>query len=196
MSWFNQDPLKVLHRYPYPPSFLPFPLKCLRQFTSPLSTLATQFLGTQSSTGGSCSRRRASQLSVLIPLSPSVCVCLVAQSCPTLCDPKDSSPPDFSVHGDSPGKNTGMVSHALFQGIFLTQELNQGLPHFRQILYHLSHHGSPRILDWVAYPLSRGSSQPRNWTRVSCIAGDSLLAELPGKPSLPLTWHYSCLLPA
>ena len=35
----------------------------------------------------------------------------------------------------------------------------------------LSHHGSPTILEWVAYPFSRGSSQPRNWSRVSCIAG-------------------------
>ena len=36
---------------------------------------------------------------------------------------------------------------------------------------HLSHQGSPRILDWVACPLSRGSSPPSNWTGVSCIAG-------------------------
>ena len=35
----------------------------------------------------------------------------------------------------------------------------------------LSHKGSPRILEWAAYPFSSGSSQPRNWTRVSCIAG-------------------------
>ena len=39
------------------------------------------------------------------------------------------------------------------------------------ILYQLSHKGSPRILQWVAYPFSSGSSRPRNWTRVSCIAG-------------------------
>ena len=39
------------------------------------------------------------------------------------------------------------------------------------ILSHLSHEGSPRILEWVAYPFSRWSSWPRNWTRVSCIAG-------------------------
>ena len=44
-------------------------------------------------------------------------------------------------------------------------------PHFRWILYHLSHQGSPRILEPVAYPFSRGSSQPRNWTRISSIAG-------------------------
>ena len=37
--------------------------------------------------------------------------------------------------------------------------------------YQLSHKGSPRILEWVAYPFSRGSSWPRNRTRVSCIAG-------------------------
>ena len=57
------------------------------------------------------------------------------------------------------------------QGIFPTQGWNPGLPHFRWTLYWLSHQGSPRILAWVAYPFSRGSSQLRNWTRVSCIAG-------------------------
>ena len=56
-------------------------------------------------------------------------------------------------------------------GIFSTQGSNPGLLHFRQIPYHLSHQGSLRILEWVAYPSSRESSWPRNWTRVSCIAG-------------------------
>ena len=37
--------------------------------------------------------------------------------------------------------------------------------------FHLSQHGSPRILEWVAYPFSRGSFRPRNWTGVSSIAG-------------------------
>ena len=81
------------------------------------------------------------------------------------------SQPGSSVHGDFPGKNTGVCCHALLQGIFPTQGSNLGLPHCRQILYHLSHQGSPRILEWVAYSFSRGSSQPRNWIRVSCIAG-------------------------
>ena len=36
--------------------------------------------------------------------------------------------------------------------------------------YQLSHQGSPRILEWVAYPFSSGSSPPRNWTRVFCFA--------------------------
>ena len=62
---------------------------------------------------------------------------------------------------NSPGQNTGVGSLSLLQGIFPTQELNPGLPHCRWILYELSHQGSPGILEWVAYPFSRGSSQPR-----------------------------------
>ena len=107
-----------------------------------------------------------------------VCVlCLVSQSCLTLCDPMDCNLPGFSAHGDSPGKSTGVGCHLLLQGIFptpgieprsptlqadglpseppgkpknigddslpllqgifLTQESNQGLLHCRQILYQL-----------------------------------------------------------
>ena len=67
----------------------------------------------------------------------------VAQSCPTLCDPMDCSPPGFSVYGDSPGKNTRVGCHALLWGIFPTQGLNPGLPNCRRIFYHLSHQRSP-----------------------------------------------------
>ena len=72
---------------------------------------------------------------------------------------------------NSPGQNTGVGSLSLLQGIFPTQGLNPGLLHCRRILYQLSHKGSPRILEWVAYPFSRISSQPRDQTRVSGIAG-------------------------
>ena len=89
-----------------------------------------------------------------------------AQLCPTLCDPMDYNSPR-----NSPGQNTGVGSPSLLQGIFSTQGLSPGLPHCKQILYQLSHKGSPRILEWVAYPFSSGSSQPRNQTGVSCIAG-------------------------
>ena len=98
-------------------------------------------------------------------------LCLVAQSCPTLCDPMGCSPPGFSIYGDSPDKNTGVSCHALLPGIFSIQGLNPGLLHCRWILYHLSHQESPRILEWVAYHFSTGSSQPRNQTSVSCTAG-------------------------
>ena len=69
--------------------------------------------------------------------------CAVFQSCPILCDSMDCSPPGFSAHGDSPGKNTGVSCHALLQGIFPTQGLNLGLLHCKQILYHLSSQWSP-----------------------------------------------------
>ena len=46
---------------------------------------------------------------------------LVAQSCPTLCDTRDCSPPGSSVHGNTPGKNIRVGCHALRQGIFPTQ---------------------------------------------------------------------------
>ena len=70
-----------------------------------------------------------------------------------------------------PGKNTGVGSLSLLQGIFPTWGSNPGLPYCRRILYQLSHKGSPRILEWVAYPFCSGSSWPRNQTWVSCIAG-------------------------
>ena len=72
---------------------------------------------------------------------------------------------------NSLGQNTGVGSLSLLQGIFPTQGSNSGLPHCRWILYHLNHEGSSGILHWVAYPFSRGSSKPRNWTRISCFAG-------------------------
>ena len=96
---------------------------------------------------------------------------LVAQSFLTLCDPRDCSPLGPSVHGDSLGKNTGVGCHVFLQGIFPTQGPNPGLPHCGWILYCLSRQGSPRILEWVAYLFSRGTSQLRNGTGVSCIAG-------------------------
>ena len=73
---------------------------------------------------------------------------------------------------NSPGQNTGVGSLSLLQGILPTQGSNPGLLHCRWILYQLSHKGSPRILKWGAYPFSSISSQPRNQTRVSCIAGE------------------------
>ena len=68
------------------------------------------------------------------------------QSYPTLCHPMDCSQLGFCVHGDSPGKNTGVGCYALLQVIFPSPGLNPRLLcllHFRQILYPLSHLGSP-----------------------------------------------------
>ena len=83
-----------------------------------------------------------------------------AQSCPTLCDSMDCC-----LLGDSPwsfsGKSTGVGRHFLVQGIFPTQGLKLGLPHCRQMLYHLSHREAvfhklrePSQWLWIAYESS------------------------------------------
>ena len=89
-------------------------------------------------------------------MTPSICIyfeskymldfvyVLVAQACPTLCNPMDCSPPGSSIHG---------ILQAWIQ-------------------------------EWVAISLSRGSSQPRNQSWVSCFAGGCLLPELLGRPML------------
>ena len=48
-----------------------------------------------------------------------------------------------------------------------------------------------RILEWVAIPFSRGSSQPRNWTRVSCIPGGFFISW--GTREFPRIWENSVL---
>ena len=83
---------------------------------------------------------------------------------------------------DSPGQDTGVGSLSLLQGIFPIQGSNPGLPHCGRILYQLSHERSPRILGWVAYPFSRGSSRPKNRTRVFCIAGGFFTNSYHGSP--------------
>ena len=83
---------------------------------------------------------------------------------------------------NSPGQNTGVGSLSLLQGIFPTQGSNSGLLHCRHILYQLSHRESPKILEWEAYSFSNESSQPRNQTRVSWIAG-GFFTKISGKPN-------------
>ena len=72
----------------------------------------------------------------------------------------------WNQHHCAFGMLSGVGSLSLLQGIFPTQGSNPGLPNCRQILYQLSHKGSPRILAWVAYPFSSRSSltQESNWS--------------------------------
>ena len=67
----------------------------------------------------------------------------VAQSRPTLCDPVDCSPSGSSVYGILQARILEWVAISFSKGIFPTQGLNPGLLHFRQMLYYLSHQGSP-----------------------------------------------------
>ena len=80
------------------------------------------------------------------PFSPASAHAHLLLSCPTLCNPKDCNLPGSSVHGNFPGKNTGLGCHALLPEIFPTQGLNSGLLHCKRILYCLSHQGSPTLL--------------------------------------------------
>ena len=118
-----------------------------------------------------------------IPFPFVPCVCLVPQSCPTLWDPMDCSPPGSSVHGDSPGKYTAVGCHALLQGIFPTPGSNPGLLHCRWILNRLSHEGSP------SFPFSSVQSL----SRVRLFATPRITAF---QASLSITNSRSSLRPA
>ena len=67
-------------------------------------------------------------LDLLLPTKSFCAVRLVAQSCPTICNLMDCSPPDSSVHGGSPGKNTGVGCHALLQGNLPHPGIKSGSP--------------------------------------------------------------------
>ena len=121
-------------------------------------------------------------------LSHLSCFCLFATSW--------SEPASLLCPWDFPRKNTGMGCHSPLRGIFLTHVSNPPhlcLLHYRQILYPQNHlwvkitqlyltlcdpmdytvHGllQARIVAWVTCLFSRGSSQLRDWTQVSCIVG-------------------------
>ena len=139
--------------------------------------------------------------------------CLVAQSCLTLWNPLDCSPPGSSVHGDSPGKNTGVGCHALLQGIFPTQGSNPCLQHcgwtFFFFFNHLSHQGfhsgSP---EWHGRQNSKMTTQPfhlpwhplllyrHQFSSVQLLSHDWLFVTLwtvPRQASLSITNFWSFL---
>ena len=119
----------------------------------------------------------------LLPAFQSIWQCLlfcfqtlISHSCVLSCVSTDFVSDSLWSYGlyspwNSPGQNTGVVASPFSRGIFPTQGSYPGFPLCGQILYQLSHKGSPRILEWLDYPFSSRSSWPRNWTWVSCIAG-------------------------
>ena len=78
--------------------------------------------------------------------------------------------------------DTGVGSLFFLQGIFPTQGSNPGLLHCRWILYQLSHQGSPRILEWVAYPSPADLPDPGIKPGSPALQADSLPTELSGSP--------------
>ena len=84
---------------------------------------------------------------------------LVAQSCPTVCEPMDCNLRGCSVHGMLQAKILEWVAISYSRGIFLTQGSNLGLLHWRQILYHLSHQG---MLNRQGRPILQAQKAQRN----------------------------------
>ena len=90
-------------------------------------------------------------------------LCVLITQCLTLCDPYGVQPTRLLCPQDSLGKNTGVGSHSLLQGIFLTQGWIPGLVHCRQILYCLSHQGSPKINLSLSKSWRRRRQQRMRW---------------------------------
>ena len=130
---------------------------------------------------------RVAKLGSIILIISAIITLLLLFSCSVMSSslrPHALQPTGLLCPWDSPGRNTRVSCPSLFQGIFPTQGLNPGFPRCRWILYHLRRQGSPkkysqscpalcdprdytghrifqaRILEWVAVPFSRGSSQP------------------------------------
>ena len=110
-------------------------------------------------------------LIICIYICVCVCVCVCEWRCKLLNCVQLFVTPWIYSPWNSWDQNTGVGSRSILQGIVPTQGSNTGLLHCGQILYQLSHQGSPRILEWGAYLFSSRFSWPRNQTGVSCIAG-------------------------
>ena len=104
-------------------------------------------------------------------MSVACVLCLVAQSCPTLCDPMDCSLPASSIHGDSPSKNTGVSCHALLQGSFPTQGSNPVFCMGKPL-------GHGELCKWHVPPIKKRSGVSRGCNQLKSI--------LPTKPSTSL----------
>ena len=96
-------------------------------------------------------------------------LCLVTQWCLTLCNPVDCSQPGSSIHGDSPGKNTGVVSMPSSRGSSQPRDQTQVSRIADGFCTNWDTRDAQEHWSWVAYHFSRGSSQPRYPTK--CSAG-------------------------
>ena len=94
-----------------------------------------------------------------------------AQLCLTFCDPMDCSPPGSSVHGDSPGKNTGVGCHALLQGNLPNPGTEPTSPALLVDSLPSEPPGKPKNTGVGSLSFLHGTTHPRNQTGASCIAG-------------------------
>ena len=119
---------------------------------------------------------------------------LVAQSCLTLCDPMDCSPPRLFCPWNSPSKHTAVGSHSLLQRIFLIQESNLGLLHCRQVLYCLNHERqcifSEQIPEYISWQNSQVGRSNR--TRLGEILDVVRDIEEKNQPQTSLLFSFCC----
>ena len=127
------------------------------------------------------------------------------QSCQTLCNPLDCSPPGSSVHGVFSGKNTGMGCHFLLQGIFLTQGSNPHLLHCRRFLYHSTTRetkafrtqclcGLPHLENWIQTHLLGDQKAPHSVTALLAILrGQFVCLSLFHRSTTGVCWSRGCL---
>ena len=87
--------------------------------------------------------RSTAQSLYTVCVSVCVCLCVSPSAVSNSLRPHGVYPARLLCPWNSPGKNTGVGSHSLLQGIIPIQGSNPGLLHFRQVLYHLSHQESP-----------------------------------------------------
>ena len=108
-----------------------------------------------------------------------VCVlCLVAQSCPALCDPMDRRPPGSSVHGDSPGKNTGVGCHALLQGNLPNPGIKPRFPTLQVDSLLSESPGKPMNTGVDSLSFLQGIFLILESNQVSCIAGPKRVRQI------------------
>ena len=115
----------------------------------------------QNSRDSQCSWSRFNILKVLYVSHALMCA-QSPQSCPTLCDLMDSSPPSSSVHGIFPGEYTGVGCHFLLQGIFSTQWSNLcllRLLHCKWVLYYWTTGEDPHFPIVIYIYIPYGPSQ-------------------------------------
>ena len=117
-------------------------------------------------------------------------LCLVAQSCPTLWNPMDCSPLGSSIHGDLQARILERLSCPppgdLPNAVIKPRSPTLQVVFFFFFFYHLSHQGSPWILEWVAYLFSRGSSPPRNQTGSPALQADGFFTSWATRQALGL----------
>ena len=92
---------------------------------------------------------------------------------------------------DSPGKKIGVGCHSLLQEVLPSQGLNPGLPHCRQVLYHLSHQGSPSKVQGTA-ELCWGQQKGR-WQNPGTQGSGPLPAFHPGRSHILGSYESCCL---